>query len=168
MRSHQILSKTFQLLLFLQAERFERAESFCMDLMESGRNVEVRKWNFPQCFCLFFLTIWDFSQTSVKLSEVPNFERSFFESHDQLLKRNYSFLQNLLNTISIHKDDNLFESSTQALIASYSGCANWPSSPSRRLCCGRRWGGAGWCWCWCCWPSGIVDQARLILFFGKL
>ena len=40
MRSHQILSKTFQLLLFLQAARFE---SFCMDLMESGRNVEVRK-----------------------------------------------------------------------------------------------------------------------------
>ena len=43
MRSHQILSKTFQLLLFLQAARFQRAESFCMDLMESGRNVEVRK-----------------------------------------------------------------------------------------------------------------------------
>ena len=42
-RSHQILSKTFQLLLFLQAARLERAESFCMDLMESGRNAEVRK-----------------------------------------------------------------------------------------------------------------------------
>ena len=41
--SHQILSKTFQLLLFLQAARLERAESFCLDLMESGRNVEVRK-----------------------------------------------------------------------------------------------------------------------------
>ena len=41
MRSHQILSKTFQ--SFFQAERLERAESFCMDLMESGRNVEVRK-----------------------------------------------------------------------------------------------------------------------------
>ena len=40
MRSHQILSKTFQSLLFLQAAR---AKSFCMDLMESGRNVEVRK-----------------------------------------------------------------------------------------------------------------------------
>ena len=43
MRSHLILSKTSQLLLFLQAARLERAESFCMDLMESGRNVEVRK-----------------------------------------------------------------------------------------------------------------------------
>ena len=43
MRSHQILSKKFQLLLFLQAERYQRAESFSMDLMESGRNVEVRK-----------------------------------------------------------------------------------------------------------------------------
>ena len=54
MRLHQILSKTFQLLLFLQAERFERAESFCMDLMESGRNEKVRNRNFSQCFFLFF------------------------------------------------------------------------------------------------------------------
>ena len=52
MGSHQILSKAFQ--SCFQAERLERAESFCMDLMESGRNEKVRNRNFSQCFFLFF------------------------------------------------------------------------------------------------------------------
>ena len=45
MRLNQI-SWTIELLLFLQLAKLERAESFCMDLMESGRNAEVRNQNF--------------------------------------------------------------------------------------------------------------------------
>ena len=61
-----------------------------------------------------------------------------------------------MHIISINiGDDNLIESSRQALIGVCPGRANWPN----RLWVGWGWAGAGWS-CPTC-PRGDVDQSRL-------